>query len=201
MADSTVIGLRVRPWSLNGKHLCRTTNRHQVDVWAIEKCTLLSYSDGKSYLNWKSIYDFPSKEQALKEMNAMQPQLATFSPPSRSEPPQAGDLILLQTPGDMSGALGLIEGVYGEFANEFDVHLNADTSWICESKTSRQLAGTGGLQYKINRDLLVDTAEVIYHEFKYGYPSQDENKIVQLPVRLYLLKIEAQASAENRKTA
>ena len=201
MSDSNVIGLRVRPWSLTGKNLVRTTNRDQADVWSIEKCTIETCMNEKSYLNWKSIYDFDTEDVAVKEMEAMQTQLFEFEHPKHSEPPQAGDLILLQVPGILSGSLGLIEGVYGEFAKEFDVHLDAETNWICETNKERRLVGTGGLQYKIKEDHLIDTKDIIYHEFKRGFPSTDENKINVLPVRLYVFKAGVQANVKHRKTA
>lgn len=201
MTDSSVIGLRVRPWMLDkNKYLVRSTG-DVVDCWAIERGTIAKYSDGKSYLTWKSIYDFQDKQEAIMEMDKMAPQLYVYPNPEKSEPPQAGDLILLQAPGHMNGAFGIIEGRYGEFKNSFTVNINPEVCYITGQQHDREVSASGGIQYQLNSELLTDTHEILYHDFKHGHPSVHENRTEMLPVRLYMLRVSSKQIGQNRKTA
>ena len=192
------IGLRVRPWTLKENYLTRTLDNEVPDLWAIEKCSLRTYDDGKSYLEWKSIYDFESKEIAQVEADKLHLELPSFNQLG-AEPPQSGDLVLMQAQGHMSGALGLIEGNYGSFKSELDVIFNPEEFWVSESKGRKLMSGTNGVAFKIDKALLMDCKEVICHDFKHGYPSEHK-KSERFLVRLYVLTA-GNLSASLRRTA
>jgi len=61
--------------------------------------------------------------------------------------------------------------------------------------------GTGGFQYLISAEQLVDTGEVVYESFTHGFPSPHEGRNEQKPVRLYRLCADIEVPATARQVA